>query len=331
MKKGTTVINAVRALMLAVAPMACLATPVYLPNLTELSKQSNVIVVARVVDNVVDSVGTRQVTLAVERNVVGAAGWEGRRVGYVYEQGPQSSGPVEGTHGMFFLQCSGSCKPSADTRHHVLASAQSDPVDPSLEDNGYRVANELLPILRSSSESEDRKGRAALLLAAAVKQENTATRLRQVVQTATTPASRLAAFAVLAEWGDLSLVDRMTADVSVTPPIDQTILRLVGQGVGSVDAPSPSTLPAFAQWLRSPSPEIRQAGASALRNIGGKEAGYALAKYGLDDTDKEVLFYVVAGLIDAFGDDGRLSDMETFEADPKPYVARWKAWRKKHM
>lgn len=331
MRRETTVINAVRALMLAVAPVACLATPVYLPNLTELSKQSNVIVVAKVVDNAVSSSGMRQVTLAVERNVVGAVGWEGRKVGYVYEQWAQSSGPVEGTHGMFFLQCLATCKPSADSRQYVLASAQSDPVDPSLEDSGYRVANELLPILASSSESDDRKGRAALLLATSIKQDNTASRLRHVVLTAATPASRLAAFSVLAGWGDLSLAERVTADVIAAPSVDETILRLVGSGVRRVDGPPPSTLAAFAQWLRSPSPDVRQAAASALRDIGGKEAGYALAKYALDDTDKEVLFFAIAGLIDTFGDDGRFSDMETFEADPKPYVARWKAWRKKHL
>jgi len=109
---------------------------------------------------------------------------------------------------------------------------------------------------------------------------------------------------------------------------DQNLVNQLAHAVG-FGVKDPKATPVLVRLLRAPKANVRRGAASALRNIGGKEAIGPLVE-ALEDSDDEVVWSAIMGLAEITGDlDHGPGAQEEFKGKQKEnYVNYWRNWAK---
>lgn len=99
------------------------------------------------------------------------------------------------------------------------------------------------------------------------------------------------------------------------------LTRAIASGVSDKNSVS-----LLVQLLQSADPDVRRAGAAALRRTGSERAIRPLSSL-LDDPDLDTRYYAVVGLAEITGKTEWRPNMEDFHADQKKYLNFWHDWR----
>lgn len=319
----------------AIFSSAASATPMLVPNLGTLARESNLVVVGRVESTSLAGYGSTKrgaVSIVVDRVLAQASPLAGGRVDYEYSyDDPDASGPAKGVYGVFLLKCAanGACRPASAAMQFASARPEFAGSGRLAGNTTDLVAAELLNVIARPDGAVDLKTNAVRELSDLQLTPTLRDELLEVTR-GENPAARIAAAAVLLAGEDTSAVATITPDM-VNPPRDcGALVSMAALNVRSFQNGHASSLESWSRWLQSSSVDVRRAGASALRSIRSKEASTVLAKVALDDPDKEVLFSAVSSLILNVGD-ARYPTMDRFEKDPEFYRHRWQAWRAKNL
>lgn len=325
------------ASVLSAAFQGASAVPVALPSIPSLVNQSNSIVIGRVVGQSAVAEDRQAVSVRVERQLMGTRDGSSDLLEYRFSlRAPGAAGPADGERAIFFLRCEAfsACIATSDVRQRVVAAQKT--VQKAVQDFGpdrtdalAQVTAELLGVVEGVDEPPSSKRQAVGLLRYCVPAEQSKLVLKRIV-TSTDSSSRLAAVAALAWWGDVADIDSIRAEMSDPRREQQNLVREAAWALHVLEPVPASAVVALTPWLKSSDRFVRESAAAALRTIGTKDAGHALARYALDDEDPDVLYYAVSGLIKTVGR-GDYPAMDVFEKDRDKYVAEWKAWRRKHL
>jgi hypothetical protein len=143
------------------------------------------------------------------------------------------------------------------------------------------------------------------------------------------PSISLRAAAILCAHGDESVLEPAVEIVErQAAAADQLTARILGLALRSVK--QPRSVPFLAQFLARGSPVMRQGAAVGLRNV-GVQAGIPPLILALDDSDHQVRFLAILGLVQLSGDYSWSPTEEDFQSDESKYLSHWKSWGKHWM
>ncbi|HEX5683912.1 MAG TPA: hypothetical protein VFY73_07740 [Ideonella sp.] len=312
-----------------------------------MTKAANVIVAGRVMTYQSGPVSNWTVpvtlTVSVSRTLRGPPYPTGTVLKVRYVDRPSSYINVNrDSFRLFFLRCSAATVCSQATPLHldVPALPKAQVATPPPADPAERVRDELLALVSADDQvlaglslsSSDDVERAYSVRSDAMRHLSAfpmapiVDELKRLAQTPA-PAPRLAALSLLALVDDYSMLMKADTEMLYPMPATERMARHLASAITRSSSKVPPELvePA-SRWLRSRDVEIRRGAASVLRETGTATAGASLARFGLDDPDREVRYFSVGGLMAAFGD-GAYPSIDVYDQDEHRYLDPWLRWR----
>jgi len=121
--------------------------------------------------------------------------------------------------------------------------------------------------------------------------------------------------------GDFSAF-KSIKDALLASSNDDAVVLLTTAIEGHV--PPADCVPELSSLLRSSNVQVRRASAQSLREIGTPDLIEPLRSIALNDTDRMVRYYAVAGLEKATG--GQEPSIQLFSEREESYMSKWRAW-----
>ena len=337
------------AAVAALASFTSRATPVASPEVLKMTNAANVIVAGRVTARQSGPVSNWTVpvtlTVAVSRTLKGAPYPAGTLLKVSYVDRPSSYIRINrDSFSLFFLRCSAATVCSQAMPFHLDApSLPQGPEEKPSADPAQRVRDELLALvaaddpvlagLSSSSGGDAERAYSvrldAMSLLRAFPMAPVVDELKRLAQ-APAAAPRLAALSLLARADDYSMLAKADTEMLYPMPATEWMARhLSGTISGSSRTLPPDVVEPVSRWLRSRDVEVRRDAARVLSSLGTPAAATPLARFGLDDPDREVRYFSVGGLMAAF-EDGGYPSIDLYDRDEHRHLDPWLRWRDEH-
>ena len=310
------------------------AYPVAALDLTALIKNSELIVVGRVValrdgGELTVSVNGQSVrahrtfgTLKVTRMLKGGGGRARIDIEFFRDEWGMITPILIDEFGMFFLRHTGmNTYGPSDRNFPLLVALLNPPV--SKVDPFDRVVSELVNVITSTSDVASRIQ--AIDALNNVRNVQARSALKRAARDAQLSV-RLSAVASLVRQNDKASVDTaIEILLGSSQRYDQTLFNKLKVAIRAVNDPALAT--DLSRLLEAPDTTTRRAATYALRQMRTSAASKSLSK-ALNDSDREVRYQAVIGLAEITSDYQWGPALEIYLKDENLYLKHWKDWSK---